>query len=312
MSEHLEMKVCVFRKVGRYTFFQVVTTVLEGGWLSWPSWQGSGGRTLKAVLSRVFQGRLQTCFLKLLLFSESGLLLSLRVPPLRFGLHRSQGLLSPHPHGLPGFCLALPSYQSHPVSANAFNLVSQDGAKCLRRLFLHWEKEKKRWGKTHSACWPCHLPSVLRCPWLRHAFFCHRLRVGAPLPWMNFSSLWVLLCASFWPQLQHHLFRRASPTSWQIQIFPVELFQMHPHLEVLPEALGACSPFPWSRSEPGNLSGRPRSAPRAQSSLIRCELAPCWFAVSPGGSRSSVLHLFPGLLHRGHRGLSSTEEMWAL
>lgn len=177
------MKVCVFRKVGRYTFFQVVTTVLEGGcmqikltFLARRGWKNTG-----AVLSRVFQGRLQSYFLKLLLFSESGLLLSLRVPPLRFGQHRSQELLSPHPHGLPGFCLALPSYQSHPVSANAFNLVSQDGAKCLRRLFLHWEKEKKRWGKTHCACWPCHLPSVLRCPRLRCAFFCHRLRVGAPL-----------------------------------------------------------------------------------------------------------------------------------
>lgn len=139
-----------------------------------------GWKNTGAVLSRVFQGRLQSCFLKLLLFSESGLLLSLRVPPLRFGLHRSQGLLSPHPHGLPGFCLALPSYQSHPVSANAFNLVSQDGAKCLR-LFLHWEKEKKS-GEKPTACWPCHLPSVLRCPRLQHAFFCHRLRVGALLP----------------------------------------------------------------------------------------------------------------------------------
>ena len=45
---------------------------------------------------RAFQGRLQNCFLKLLLLSELGLLVSLRVF-LRFGQQNLRGALAPPP-----------------------------------------------------------------------------------------------------------------------------------------------------------------------------------------------------------------------
>lgn len=91
-----------------------------------------------------------------------------------------------------GALVSPPPWPAWLLSSTSFLPVSSCLCKCLQlgvprrcqmlEIISSLGKGKEKWGKTHSACWPCHLPSVLRCPRLQHAFFCHRLRVGALLP----------------------------------------------------------------------------------------------------------------------------------